>query len=147
MENEKLLSEEQKRCRRKSRGTKDQLLIDNTIVKDCWKRGTNLAMARIDYRKAYDFVPHTWILECLSMLGIADIVKRFFEKNMKKCKPLLNSNKSNLSEVEVNKGIFEGDSLPPLIFVICMIPLSLFLRQVKTSNEWGRKEFKLNHLL
>ena len=28
-----------------------------------------------------------------------------------------------------------------------MIYLSLLLRKVKTSYEWGRKEFKLNHLL
>ena len=27
-----------------------------------------------------------------------------------------------------------------------MIPLSLFLRKVKTIYEWYRKEFKLNHL-
>ena len=43
-------------CRRKSRGTKDQLLIDKIILKDCKKRRTNLAMAWIDYRKTYDFV-------------------------------------------------------------------------------------------
>ena len=59
MKNENLLPEEQKGCRRKSRGTKDQLLIDKTILKDCRKRRTNLAMAWIDYRKAYDFVPHS----------------------------------------------------------------------------------------
>ena len=28
-----------------------------------------------------------------------------------------------------------------------MIPLSILLRKVKTSHEWGRNEFKLNHLL
>ena len=28
-----------------------------------------------------------------------------------------------------------------------MIPLSLLLRKIKASYEWGRKEFKLNHLL
>ena len=43
--------------------------------------------------------------------------------------------------------IFQGGSLSRSIFVICMIPLSLLLRKVKTSYEWGRKEFKLNHLL
>ena len=35
-------------------------------------------MAWIDYRKAYDFVPHNWILECLDMLGIADNVRSFY---------------------------------------------------------------------
>ena len=59
MENENLLQEEQKGCRRKSRETKDQLLIDKTMLKDCRKGRTNLAMAWIDYRKAYDFVPHS----------------------------------------------------------------------------------------
>ena len=49
----KLLPDEQKECRKGSRGTKDHLLIDKTILKDCRKRHTNLSMAWIDYRKAY----------------------------------------------------------------------------------------------
>ena len=147
MENENLLSEDQKGCRRKSRGTKDQLLIDKTILKDCWKRRINLAMVWVDYRKAYDCIPHSWILACRDMIGIADNGRSFLEKSMKKWKLLSTSNGSDLCEVDVNRGIFQGDSVLPLIFVICMIPLSLLLRKVKASYEWGRKEFKLNHLL
>ena len=45
MENQKLFPEQQKGCRRKSRGTKDQLLIDKAVLKDFRKRRTNLAMA------------------------------------------------------------------------------------------------------
>ena len=81
------------------------------------------------------------------MLGIADNVRSFLEKSMKKRKLLLTSNGLDLCEVDVNRDIFQGDSLSPLIFVICMIPLSFLLRKVKASYEWGRKEFKLNHLL
>ena len=81
------------------------------------------------------------------MLGIADNIRSFLEKSMKKWKLLLSSNESDLCEVDVNRSIFQGDSLSPLIFVICIIPLSLLLRKVKTSYEWGRKEFKLNHFL
>ena len=77
MEKENLLPEEKKDCRRKSRGTKDQLLIDKKILKNCRERRTNLAMAWIDYRKAYDFAPHSWIPEYLDMLGIADNVRSF----------------------------------------------------------------------
>ena len=104
-------------------------------------------MVWIDYRKTYDFVPRSWILECLDMLGIANNVRRFLEKSMKKWKLLLTSNGSDLYKIDVNRGIFQGDSHWPLLFLICMIPLSLFLRKVNASFEWGRKEFKLNHLL
>ena len=65
---------------RKSRGKKDQLLIDKAILKDCRKRRTNLDMAWIDYRKAYDFVPSSRILECPDMLSIADNVRSFWRK-------------------------------------------------------------------
>ena len=143
MENEKLLPEEQKGCRRKSRGTKDQLLIDETILKNCRKRKTNLAMTWVDYRKAYDFVSQSWTLECLDMLGIADNVRTFLGKSMEKWKLLLNSNGSDLCEVDVNRGIFLGGSLSPLIFVIFMIPLSLLLRKVKASYEWSRNDLNL----
>ena len=44
LEREKILPEEQKGCKRQSRGTKDQLLIDKTILKDCKKRHTNLSI-------------------------------------------------------------------------------------------------------
>ena len=91
IENENKLPGEQKSCRRKNRGTKDQLLIDKAILKDCKKRRAYLAMARMDYRKGYDFVPHSWILECLDMLGVAENVRSFLEKSMKKRKLLLNS--------------------------------------------------------
>ena len=42
---------------------KGLLLIDNMILCDCRKRHTNLGMAWIDYKKADDMVPHSWILE------------------------------------------------------------------------------------
>ena len=69
---ENILPEEQKRCRRESRGTKDQLLIDRMVLQHCKMRHTSLAMAWVDYRKTYDMVPHSWIIECLEFLQIAD---------------------------------------------------------------------------
>ena len=71
LERKKILPEEQKGCKRGSRGTKDQLSIDQTVLKDYKKRHTNLSMAWIDYRKAYDLVPHSWVNECMKMFGIA----------------------------------------------------------------------------
>ena len=88
-----------KGCRRKSRRIKDQLLINKTVLKDCRKRKTNLAMMWISYRKSYVFVPHSQILECVDILGIADNVRRFLEKSMKKWKLFFNLNGSDLCEM------------------------------------------------
>lgn len=58
LERNGLLADEQKGCRKGSRGTKDQLLVDMAILKK-YRRLTNLSMAWIDYKKAYDMVPHS----------------------------------------------------------------------------------------
>ena len=72
LEKNRLLPEEQKGRRRKCQGTKDQLAIDRCILQNCRKRKTNLSMAWVDYRKAYDMVPHSWIIDTMGMVGLAD---------------------------------------------------------------------------
>ena len=63
-----VLADEQKGCRKGLRGTKDQLLVDKAILKNCRRGLTNLSMAWIDYKKACDMVPNSWILKCLEMV-------------------------------------------------------------------------------
>jgi len=53
------LLDEQKGCKRNTRGTKDQLLIEKMVLKNCRRRHTNLNMAWIEYKKAYDMMPHS----------------------------------------------------------------------------------------
>ena len=67
LDQEKLLPEEQKGCRKGSRRTNDLLYIDKAAIKEVMSRNKNLAMAWIDYNKAYDMVPHSWIIECLDL--------------------------------------------------------------------------------
>ena len=66
---------------------------------------------------------------------------------MEQWKLSLTSNGEDLGEVDVKRGIFQGNSLSPLLLVLSMVPLSLILRKLNASYEWGKKEYKLNHLL
>ena len=61
LDQQKMLPEEQKRCRTRSRGTNDLIYIDRAVIREVKSRKKNLAMAWIDYKKAYDMVPHSWI--------------------------------------------------------------------------------------
>ena len=46
----------------------DWFLYDKDLlyekVKKVKSRNKNLAMAWIDYKKGYDMVPHSWIIQC-----------------------------------------------------------------------------------
>ena len=41
--------------------------MDRADSKYCKTRKTNLCTVRIDYEKACNSMPHTWILECLKL--------------------------------------------------------------------------------
>jgi hypothetical protein len=41
-----------------------------------------MSMAWIDYEKAFDRVPHSWIMKCLELIGINNKVILFSKKFM-----------------------------------------------------------------
>ena len=63
----RLLPVEQKGCRKDLKGTKDQLIIDEMVMKKCKRRKTNLCMTWVDFNKAYDM--GTSFLDCGVCLG------------------------------------------------------------------------------
>ena len=131
LEAKSLLPEEQKGCRKGTKGTGDLLFIDKMILKEVKTRKKNLAMCWIDYRKAYDLIPHVWILECLKCFGISEEICKLLEKSMKSWCMELTYGKNVLGNVNIRRGIFQGDSLSPLLFIISLIPLTMILNKTK----------------
>ena len=101
------------------------------ILKEVKTRKKNLAMGWIDYRKAFDMVPHSWVLECLHILGINNTLMKFLEKTMRDWRVELTCANKSLGEVGIKRGIFQGDALSPLLFVITLIPLTSVLKMTK----------------
>ena len=142
-----LLPDEQKGCRRQSRGTKDQLLIDREGLRDAKRKKRHLSMAWIDYQKAYDMLPHSWILETLGLIKVAKNIEGLLRGSMASWKTVLTANGEDLGEVSIRRGISQGDSLSPLLFVVAMIPLTSLLRREKMGYKFGKDGRKINHLL
>ena len=101
-------------------------------------------MAWTDYKKACDMVPHPWIIECLDLF---ENIKSLLVSSMEKWKVILCSGNSELGEVEIRRGIFQGDSLSPLVIVSALISLSLILRKAKAEYEFSKSKEKINHIL
>ena len=144
---QKLLPEEQNGCRKRSRGTNDLLYIDKAVIREVTSRKNNLSMTWIDYKKPYDMVPHSWIEECLELFGVAENIRTLLVNSMGKWSVMLCAGNSELGEVDVKRGIFQGDSLSVLVFVLALIPLSLILRKAKAAYEFSGSKEKINDLL
>ena len=143
-----LLPTQQKGCKKNSRGCKEQLLIDKMILKNCKRRKQSLNMCYIDYKKAYDKIPHSWILESMKMCGIAPNIISLFQVSLRQSKVNLFLGKDSLGTVLIKRGIFQGDSVSPLHFIMGLIPLSLILEKMPAGYLLTSKEGpKINHRL
>jgi hypothetical protein len=108
-------------------------------------------MAWIDYQKAFDRVPHNWIIKSLQLIGINEKVIAFTKKAMtywKKCMRLQAENEFiETEDIKIDCGIFQGDSLSPLLFCICLIPLMEQMNRLNTGYEQHITKAKISHLL
>lgn len=146
LEDQDMIGNEQMGCRRNTRGTKDHLMLDKTVLRDSKTRKTNLAMGWIDYRKAYDLVPHSWIIETMKITGMASNAVQLISQSMGSWNTRLEYLGEHLTDVDIKRGIFQGDSLSPLLFITSLIPMSLILRDAVQGYGF-REGRKVNHLL
>ena len=112
-----IMAPEQKGTMPGGRGSKTRLLIDKMICLDSKCRRINLTVAWIDFQKAFDSVPHSWILEVLSMYRVNSTLKHFIATSMNLWNTMLTVN-----DLLVGNGIFQGDSLSPLLFCMALNP-------------------------
>ena len=101
LEENDILPEEQKVGRRNSKGTKDQLLIDKAVMKNCRRIKVWLSMVWIDYRKAYDMLPRSWIKKSIEMCGVADKISHLLSKSMESWQIILMSGYEELARVNI----------------------------------------------
>ena len=57
------------------------------------------------------------------------------------------SGTNKLGKVNVRRGIFQGDFLSPLLFVVALIPATIVLRILKQGYSFGKGKERFNHLL
>ena len=66
---------------------------------------------------------------------------------MEKWNTELTGGQNVLGTVKIRRGIFHGDRLSPLLFVLAMVPLTLILRKTKIFDETKKGGGKINHLM
>ena len=114
---------EQKGCFRQSRGTKDQLLIDKLVMCDAKRK--NLCMAWINFRKAFDSVPHDWIIKCLQLYGVNSQVQQFLFHSMCLWHTILTVNGDVYRKCPFSVAFSREIVSPPIIYIIILALMPL----------------------
>ena len=81
------------------------------------------------------------------MYKISDEVINFIEKTMKTWKVGLTAGGRRLTEARVQRRIFQGNTLSPLLFILAMMPLNHILRKCTDRYKLSKSQEKINHLM
>lgn len=148
-----LLAEEQKGCRRYSQGCKEQLTIDTIASKQAITKKRNMYTMYIDYKKAFDSVPHSWLIYILEHYKIHSTIVSFLRVSMLNWKTILKlnigGNSIETESIPIRRGIFQGDSLSPLWFCLALNPMSNLLNNCKKGFKikYDNNYHTLSHLM
>ena len=91
-------------------------------------------------------VPHHWMIKAIKMVGITNNIMNLFESSKETWRTELITCKETLGEVDIRRGIFQGDSFSPFLFLVVLIPISIILNEIDLRYV-TRQNQKLNYLL
>ena len=103
-------------------------------------------MCWIDYQKAYDVLQYTWILETMEMTGMAKNVIGLMRNTMQSRKTHLDYFDEKVTEADIKRGIFQGESLAPPLILTALIPLSVLMREAAQGYMF-RQGRRVNHAI
>ena len=130
-----IVTPEQAMGKERVRGTVEQLLINKSILKNVRLIRRNLVTVWLDYRKAFDSIPHSWLLHALKLAKLPNHLLMAIKNLTESWYIELNLNGKDDSIVsnviKIIPGIYQGDSLSVILFVLALNPLSQLLRSTK----------------
>ena len=135
-----LFPDEQKGCCKGARRTAELFYIDQHILNEGKTKRKNLAMTWIDYKKTYDMVPQSWIINCLKMYKISHEVIYFIEETTKTWRVEMTAGGRSLDKTKIQSGVFQGDAQSPILFIITMMPLNHILRKCTATYKLSRSQ-------
>jgi len=102
-------------------------------------------------KKAFDSVPHSWVEKSIELVGVNSKIVRFCKLSMEKwnIRLILRTKQEVMQSqpIQIRRGIFQGDSLSPLLFCIALIPLTNELNRADCGYQVHGTERKISHLL
>ena len=110
-------------------------MINKTILEEVTENRSSLITIWLDYQKAFDSVPHNWLIKALELAKLPEKTITVIKALMKKWSTNVNIQNGRISmesqPIQYLHGIFQGDSLAVLFFILPVNPFSYLLNKLQ----------------
>ena len=127
----------------------EQLLLNKSILNEVKQRKRNLITIWLDYQKAFGSIPHDWMIQSLRLAKIPEKLATAIETLTKQWATIvqLQGDQSSITSDVINffNGIFQGDSISVLLFILSLNPVSYMLGKLKGYNFGNDRRKTITH--
>ena len=128
-----------------TQGSKEALLLDAMIAEEMRMYKRNIFMVWTDVKKAYDSIQQRYIIRVLDLLEVPEWIINFIREAMKswrtKLQMIVKDGMIVTDVIKILCGIFQGDSLSPILFCVSYLMVSVILRkEIRICTRTTRKK-------
>lgn len=140
-----LLTPEQRGARDGIWGTYENLITDHILSRHATELHRTMIKLWFDIAKAFDSVRHRFLLWCLQILGVPKWLIQAITQLTQAWNTRIRVGKEFTGIIRIISGIFQGDTLCPLLFIVAMNLASWYFRCA--SGYCLTDSLKVTHLL
>ena len=138
-----IITVEQAGGKRGSWGCVDQLLIDKMVQEEVSNYRRSICMVGFDYKKAFDSIPHKWLIEALRLAKVPhELIKPIMQLTSKWASKVYLHSQGPTIETDIVKyltGVLQGDCLALLLFILSVNPLAHLLTECADGYDIGKR--------
>lgn len=115
---------------RKRRGCSDNIFVLTSIIGGYLRlKGRKVYAAFIDFKRAFDSIDHQALWKKLQNIGVSNRMIHLIKKIYDNAEMRIQINNTHSANIKITKGVLQGDSLSPLLFILFISDLPDFLSE------------------
>ena len=113
-------------------------------IRQARRKGQSLYVCSYDFKDAYGSLNHSHIRNTLEQLGFEENTIGMLLSSVEKAPFFIGMNRQQSRCIQQNRGVKQGDPLSPLLFNLCIEPLS---RRLSAIQQRQQDDSAYNHLM